>query len=173
MRRDGKWSAALLVAVLGLLIPAVGLTASFPPSVGELVAKTRKMIKTVDMAGFKAALDKKQTGLIVDVREPEEYAEGHVPGAVNVPRGMIEFTIWKHVGFPDKTDMNKKMHLYCATGGRCTLATKTLQDLGFTDVTAVVMKFEDWQKAGHPVAGMTPKAAPSAPTKARKKGGCG
>jgi rhodanese-related sulfurtransferase len=141
-----------LFVLVGLLVPAIGLTASFPPSVGELVAKTRKTIKTVDMAGFKALVDKKQAGLIVDVREPEEYAEGHIPGAINVPRGGIEFWIWEHVGFPDKTDLNKKMHLYCLTGGRCILATKSLQDLGFTDVTAVVMQFEDWVKAGHPVA---------------------
>jgi rhodanese-related sulfurtransferase len=48
--------------------------------------------------------------------------------------------------------MNKKVSLYCRTGGRCTLAAKSLQDLGLTNVTAVVMLFEDWQKAGYPVA---------------------
>ena len=52
--------------------------------------------------------------------------------------------------------MNKQIYLYCKTGGRCTLAAKTLQDLGFTNVTAVVMLFEDWKKAGYPVA-MPPK----------------
>jgi rhodanese-related sulfurtransferase len=75
-----------------------------------------------------------------------------VPGAVNVPRGLIEFRIWKLVGFPDKVDLNKQMTLYCLTGGRCALATKSLQDLGFTNVTSVDMMFEDWVKAGYPVA---------------------
>jgi rhodanese-related sulfurtransferase len=151
MRRHEKWSTALLLVILGLLIPAVGSTASFPPSVGDLVATTRKEVKTVDMAGFKALLDAKETGMIVDVREPDEFADGHVPGAVNIPRGGIEFWIWEHVGFPDKTDLGRKMYLYCASGGRCTLAAKSLQDLGFTNVTAVVMRFDDWAKAGHPV----------------------
>lgn len=151
MSRHERWSTALLFVIVGLLIPAVGSAASFPPSVGELVAKTRKTITTVDMAGFKARFDKKEAGMIVDVREPDEFAEGYVPGAINIPRGGIEFWIWQHVGFPDKTDMGRKMHLYCATGGRCTLAAKSLQDLGFTNVTAVVMRFEDWKKAGHPV----------------------
>ena len=75
-----------------------------------------------------------------------------MPGAVNVPRGLLEFTSWNQVGFPDKTDMNKKMTLYCKSGGRCALATKTLRDLGFTNVTSADMAFENWVKAGYPVA---------------------
>lgn len=144
----------LAAALLGfaLALPGFVVAQNYPASVKELVAKTRKEIKTIDMAAFKAAYDKKEAGLIVDVREADEYAEGHVPGAVNVPRGLLEFTIWSHVGFPDKTDMNKQMTVYCKTGGRCTLAVKTLQDLGFTNATAVVILFEDWKKAGHPVA---------------------
>ncbi len=108
------------------------------------------------MAGFKTVFDAKTTALIVDVREPEEYRGRLHPRAVNVPRGLLEFNIWGEVGFPDKTDVNKKIYVYCKTGGRCTLAAKSLQDLGFTDVTAVVMLFEDWKKAGYPVA--VPKA---------------
>ena len=91
------------------------------------------------MAAFKAAYDRKDVGLLIDVRNENEFEDGFVPGAENVPRGLIEFRIWKMVGFPDKTDMNKKMTLYCATGGRCALATKSLQDLGFTNVTSVDM----------------------------------
>jgi rhodanese-related sulfurtransferase len=117
-----------------------------------MVAATKKQIKTISMEQFKALVDKKDAGLIIDVRQEDEYADGHVPGAVNVPRGLIEFRIWKLVGFPDKVDMNKQMTLYCLTGGRCALATKSLQDLGFTNVTSVDMKFDDWTKAGHPVA---------------------
>ena len=77
---------------------------------------------------------------------------GAVPGAVNVPRGAIEFRFWKLVGFPDNTRMNTKMTLYCATGGRCALAAKSLQDLGFTNATSVDMLFNDWVKAGYPAA---------------------
>jgi rhodanese-related sulfurtransferase len=146
-----SFAAALLLG-FALVLPGYVTAQNYPPSVKELVANTRKQVKSMDMAAFKAAFDKKDAGLIVDVREPAEYAAGHVPGAINVPRGLIEFTIWEHVGFPDKTDMNKKVSLYCRTGGRCTLAAKSLQDLGLTNVTAVVMLFEDWQKAGYPVA---------------------
>lgn len=146
-----RFLTAVLISA-AIAFPAFVAAQNYPDSVKQLVASTRKQIKTVDMAGFKSIFDAKTSALIVDVREPEEYEAGYVPGAVNVPRGLIEFTIWGEVGFPDKLDMNRKMYLYCKTGGRCTLAAKSLQDLGFTDVTAVVMKFEDWTKAGYPVA---------------------
>lgn len=125
---------------------------SYPPSINQLVATTKSQIKTIKMPEFKAAFDKKDVGLLIDVRNENEFEDGFVPGAVNVPRGLIEFRIWKLVGFPDKTNMNTKMTLYCATGGRCALATKSLQDLGFTNATSVDMKFDDWVKAGNPVA---------------------
>jgi rhodanese-related sulfurtransferase len=142
---------AAMLAAASLLLPGYALAQNYPPSVGQMVAATKKQIKTIKMDEFKAALDKKELGMIVDVRQEDEFADGHIPGAVNVPRGLIEFRIWKLVGFPDKTDMNKQMTLYCATGGRCALATKSLMDLGFTNVTSVDMKFEDWVKAGYPV----------------------
>jgi rhodanese-related sulfurtransferase len=145
---------SLLVAVVlacGLALPGLVQAQNYPPAVSQLVAQTKKQIKTIDMVAFKAALDKKALGTIVDVREPEEYAAGFIPGAVNVPRGLIEFTIWSHVGFPDKTDMAKQLTLYCASGGRCALATKTPMDLGFTNVTSADMRFGEWQKAGYPV----------------------
>jgi rhodanese-related sulfurtransferase len=150
LRNKTSFIAAALLGV-AVLLPGFAVAQNYPPSVSQLVATTKKQVKTMDMAAFKAAFDKKGTGLIVDVREPGEYAEGYIPGAVNVPRGLIEFTIWQHVGFPDKTDMSKQMTLYCRTGGRCALAAKSLQDLGFTNVTAVDMKIEDWVKAGYPV----------------------
>jgi len=142
---------ALLVAA-SIVLPGQVLAQNYPDSVKQLVSATKKQIKVVSMDQFKAMVDKKAAGTIIDVRQEDEYADGFVPGAVNVPRGLIEFRIWKLVGFPDKTDMNKQMTLYCLTGGRCALATKSLQDLGFTNVTSVDMKFDDWVKAGYPVA---------------------
>jgi rhodanese-related sulfurtransferase len=148
--RNARFLAAVLLGA-AIALPSYVSAQNYPASVKELVANTRKQVKSIDMAGFKNVFDAKTNALIVDVRNPDEYATGFVPGAVNVPRGLLEFTIWSEVGFPDKTDMNRKIYLYCKTGGRCTLAAKTLQDLGFTDVTAVVMVFEEWRKAGYPV----------------------
>jgi rhodanese-related sulfurtransferase len=140
------------VAAPAVVTQAAAPAPSYPPSINQLVATTKSQIKTIKMPEFKTAFDKKDVGLLIDVRNENEFEDGFIPGAVNVPRGLIEFRIWKLVGFPDKTNMNTKMMLYCATGGRCALATKTLQDLGFTNATSVDMRFDDWVKAGNPVA---------------------
>ncbi len=124
---------------------------TYPDSVKAYVAAAKKQIKTIKLDEFRALVDENRAGLIVDVREEDEFADGHVPGAINVPRGLIEFRIWKEVGFPTATDTGRQMTLYCATGGRCALAAKSLQDLGFTNVASVDMKFEDWVKGGNPV----------------------
>jgi rhodanese-related sulfurtransferase len=150
MNRFRLLLAALLIAS-GVFSTGWAAAQGYPPSVRELVARTRAQVRTIDMAAFKSALDKREAGLIVDVREPGEYASGHVPGAINIPRGVIELDIWPHVGFPDATDLNRKITLYCGSGTRCILAAKSLQDLGFTNAVAVDMRIADWAKAGYPL----------------------
>jgi rhodanese-related sulfurtransferase len=144
-------AAAILVSA-SMLLPGVATAQNYPDSVKQMVGAAKKQVNTIKLEQFKAAFDAKKLGTIVDVRNPDEYAEGFIPGAVNVPRGLLEFTIWSHVGYPDKLDMNKQLTLYCKSGGRCALATKTLKDMGFTNVTSADMTFESWVKAGHPVA---------------------
>lgn len=144
-------SLAIALLVGCFVAPGMAAAQNYPPIVGQMVAAAKKQVKTINMAQFKEAYDKKELGLIVDVRDPDEYADGHIPGAVNVSRGLLEFRIWSHVGYPDKTDMNKRMTLYCRTGGRCALAAKSLQELGFTNVVAGDIKIEEWAKAGYPM----------------------
>ncbi len=149
--RSRTFNAALLI-VSGLLCAQWGWAQSYPPSVSELVVQAKAQVPTIDLAKFKTAFDTNTLGLIIDVREPAEYASGHVPGAVNIPRGLIEFRIWPHMGFPEKPDLNAKVTLYCGSGARAALAAKSLQDLKFRNVTAADMRFEDWAKAGYPLA---------------------
>lgn len=130
---------------------------NYPPVVTKLVADTKKEVKTIKIDEFKAAYDKKALGVLIDVRDPPEYADGHIAGAINISRGLLEFRIWKALGFPNAVDMNQRITLYCLTGGRCALATKSLMGLGFTNVVSSDMKFEDWEKAGYPVAKPAPK----------------
>ncbi len=61
------------------LAPGLALAQNYPPVVTQMVAAAKKQVKTIDMAQFKAGFDKKELGLIVDVRDPDEYAEGHIP----------------------------------------------------------------------------------------------
>lgn len=134
-----------------LMVPAMAQAADWPKQVTELVAKAKAEIKTIDMAQYKKVVAHPNGALIIDVREAGEYAAGHVPGAINLPRGLLEWAIWPHVGYPEHTNMNQKIYTQCLTGGRASLAAARLKELGFTDVTAVIMDLRDWQKQGNPL----------------------
>jgi rhodanese-related sulfurtransferase len=114
--------------------------------VKDWVAKAKAAIKKVSAADIKAAIDKKEKAVILDVRDPNEYAAGHLPGAINVSRGTLEFNVWDKV-----SDKNAKIYVYCKTAGRSALATKTLNELGYKNAVLMDANFEDWIKAGYPV----------------------
>lgn len=151
MLRNATTFAITSLLVMSLSLPSWTWAQSYPPSVTELIARTKAQIKTIDMATFKSEFDKNKLGVIIDVREPDEYAQGHIPGAINIPRGQIEFKIWSLVGFPDKLDLATKITLYCAAGSRCALAAKSLQDLNLSNVTAADMRIDEWRKAEYPL----------------------
>jgi hypothetical protein len=69
--------ALLGAACLIAQTPAATPAPTYPPSIGQLVAKTKTEIKVMNLADFKAAFDRKETGLILDVREPDEYLVPH------------------------------------------------------------------------------------------------
>lgn len=140
-------------AVSFLNIPArAAMAMDWPESVSQYVMQIRKSVKTTDMEGYLAVVNNPNGVLLLDVREDAEFKVGHVPGAVNIPRGLLEFRIWKQLGFPSKVDMSRTIYVQCQTGGRATLAAKQLQDIGFTNVTAVIMNFDEWHKKGNPLS---------------------
>ena len=144
----------ILVVVLtafGISNPVLS-SESWPGSVDQHVLRIRKTVQTTDMAGYLAAVKNPNGAVLLDVREEQEFKAGHVPGTVNIPRGLLEFHIWKTLGYPVQVNMNRIIYVQCQTGGRATLATKQLQDIGFDNVIAVVMNFEDWKQKGHPVS---------------------
>lgn len=145
-------SSMVLVIVAMLAVPHMALSQSFPPVVTQKIQAAQKQVKTIGMEEYRKIVERPGDALIVDVREPHEYAAGHVPGAINIPRGVLEFQIWKHVGFPTHTEMGKTLYLQCQSGNRASLAAQSLAELGFTETTAVVMSLEEWQKAGNPFA---------------------
>ena len=88
----------------------------------------------------------------VDVREDGEWTEGHIPGAVHAPRGLLE-----SIADPNDPQHNaaisqdKTLVLYCAGGGRSTLAAKTLLDKGYTRVRSLTGGLTAWRQADGPV----------------------
>ena len=143
--------SAFAVAVPAFAAPQAPAGPNYPDTVTNYVKSVRKTVKTTDMAGYLAAVKDPKGALLLDVREPEEYQSGHIPGTVNIPRGLLEFAIYKQLGFPKKTvDTSQTIYVQCRTGGRATLATDSLKKIGFTNPVAVVMDIADWEKAGNP-----------------------
>ena len=144
--------AIAVATVLGISTPVLAqMSTDWPASVDQYVAQIRKTLQTTDMDEYLAAVKRPNGAMLLDVREEVEFKAGHVPGAVNIPRGLLEFRIWKQLGYPARVDTNRKIYVQCRTGGRATLATKQLKDIGFTNVIAVIMNFEEWQKRGNPL----------------------
>lgn len=138
-------------ALAAVFIAQPGIAASdWPESVDQYVAQVGKTLDTTDMEGYLAVVKDPKGALLVDVREDSELKAGHVPDTVHVSRERLEFRIWKPLGYPAKVDLNRKTYVQCASGSRATLAAKQLKDIGFTNVTAVVMDLADWQKRGYP-----------------------
>ncbi len=120
-------------------------------SPADFVAKAKATIKECTVSQVEEFLN--SDTILIDIREPEEYARGHIPGAIHVPRGMLEFQIMKtleHIGIStDPADAD--MVLYCGTGGRSALATKSMDDMGFRNVRSMDGGIVAWNEAGLPV----------------------
>ena len=121
-----------------------------PPAVMQKVEASKKHVRTIGMDEYRKLVDNPGSTLIIDVREPQEFAADHVPAAINIPRGLIDSQIWDYVGGPEKADMERPIILQCQSGKRATLAAQTLGELGFTQTTAVIMNLNDWQQTGNP-----------------------
>jgi len=110
-----------------------------PLSTADLVARARAQIRECAPSTLQALAP----GVaLIDVREPAEFASGHLPGAVNIPRGMLEFEIAAHpavanVTDPALADRQRAIVLYCLGGARAALAAVALQELGFSDVQSI------------------------------------
>jgi sulfur-carrier protein adenylyltransferase/sulfurtransferase len=110
----------------------------------DLLAKIKKEIREVDVNDVQTRIQNNGVALL-DVREKEEWDEGHLPGATFLPRGFLEVRVEKEV--PER---NKPVIVYCAGGTRSAYAAKTLQDLGYTDVVSMAGGYGQWKNAGLP-----------------------
>jgi molybdopterin/thiamine biosynthesis adenylyltransferase/rhodanese-related sulfurtransferase len=110
----------------------------------DLLAKIKKEIREVNVNDVQDRIQNNGVALL-DVREKEEWDEGHLPGATFLPRGFLEVRVEKEV--PEKS---KPVIVYCAGGTRSAYAAKTLQDLGYTDVVSMAGGYGQWKNAGLP-----------------------
>ena len=113
-----------------------------PVPVSELISRAKAAIRCIS-AEEAAQRIRTESGLILlDVREPEEHAKDSISASVNIPRGLLEMKIKDVCPNPDQPIL-----IHCGGGGRAALATKSLNDMGYTAVSSIDARFSDLQSA--------------------------
>jgi rhodanese-related sulfurtransferase len=131
--------------MLALVIGGCAKKAQAPMTAQDLVAKAKQNVCEKSVSECKVLFDK--SGYVfLDCREPKEYKMGHIPNAVNIPRGVLEFKIADKI--PDK---DAKIVMYCKKGSRGCLAAGTLHKMGYQNEVNMDGGWLAWEKAGHPV----------------------
>ena len=113
----------------------------------DLVAAAKARVQEIPVADAEQAI--RDADVLVDVREADEFAAGHLAGAVHISRGMLEF---KFSANPALQARDLNILLYCKTSGRAALAAAVLQDMGYLNVRSISGGFDSWAAAGKPVA---------------------
>ncbi len=124
------------------------------PTYRELLAQVKAEIDEISTRDAYARLQEAAPPLFVDVRETNEWDEGHLPGAVHLARNNLESRVETLI--PDK---QRELILYCASGARSSFSTKTLHELGYENVANLAGGFVDWKRNGYEVvipAALTP-----------------
>ena len=118
----------------------------------EMIAEAKKRVENLTVDQAAQELEQGDV-LLVDVREPAERAQsGTIPGAVEAPRGMLEFYADPTSPYHrDEFQPGRRIIFHCASGGRSALAAATLQDLGYERVAHLDGGLKAWKAAGRPV----------------------
>jgi sulfur-carrier protein adenylyltransferase/sulfurtransferase len=124
------------------------------PTYRELLQQTRSEISEIDATEARDRIDSGEP-VVVDVREQDEWDEGHIAGAVHIPRGHLESRVERLA-----PDASRPLIVYCSAGNRSAFAAKTLADLGYEDVVSLAGGFTDWKRNGFPVQLQTGLDAP-------------
>jgi sulfur-carrier protein adenylyltransferase/sulfurtransferase len=112
------------------------------PSFRDLLRDTKARIREIDTAGAADQVSRPDT-VVLDVREPDEYEQGALPGALHIPRGHLESQVEGKI-----LDHDAHIVVYCAGGTRSAFAADTLTELGYRDVTSMAGGFNKWKDEG-------------------------
>ena len=127
------------------VMTTIDLTTPKVMTTKDLVAEANEHVTNVPVSVAKELLD--EGGYIfLDVRTAKEFKMGHIPGAVHIERGLLEFMINNQVPYK-----NAQIVVYCKVGGRGSLAAHTLVRMGYKNVTNIEGGWVPWEKAGYPV----------------------
>jgi molybdopterin/thiamine biosynthesis adenylyltransferase/rhodanese-related sulfurtransferase len=115
------------------------------PGYRELLQRVKAEISEVDASRGRELIESGDV-VVVDVREQDEWDEGHIPGAVHIPRGHLEARIERAAADP-----SSPIVVYCSGGNRSAFAAKTLEEMGYEEVVSLAGGFTDWKRNGFPV----------------------
>jgi rhodanese-related sulfurtransferase len=124
-----------------------------PKSLKDFVAEAKSRIREISVADTAEALRKDPRTLLLDVREPAEWAEGHIAGALLVPRGLLEAKADLEYASrePRLGDRTQPIIVHCASAARSAMAADVLQQMGFTNVRSMAGGFVAWREKGLPI----------------------
>ena len=112
------------------------------PNFRELLSQTKARIREISTAEAEAAREA-DGAVVLDVREPDEYEQGAIPGSVHIARGNLESQVEGRL-----SDKDTPVVVFCAGGTRSAFAAETLGQLGYTDVASVAGGFNKWKDEG-------------------------
>lgn len=112
----------------------------------DLVAAAKAHCREIPLSDSDAALA--AADVLIDVREADEFAAGHLQGAVHISRGLLEF---KLSAMPALQARDLNVVLYCKTSGRAALSAVAMQSMGYLNVSSIAGGYDGWVAAGKPV----------------------
>ena len=116
-----------------------------PKSYQQLVFEAYQQFPQVAPADLQARLSAGEQIVVIDVREPDEFARGKIPGSYTIPRGLLEMQL------DGRLPRDTTVVLYCAGGGRSALACRSLAEMGYDKVANLEGGFQKWADSGLPV----------------------
>jgi rhodanese-related sulfurtransferase len=109
----------------------------------DLVLAAKSRVQEVSVNDAEEAI--READVLIDVREADEFAASHLPGAIHASRGLLEFKMSMN---PELSSRDIKIVLYCKTSGRAALAACALHDMGYLHVKSIAGGFDAWASAG-------------------------
>lgn len=121
------------------------MSGKYPPLCGTYISDIKNRITEKETHEVNADQASENPSICIDVRDLNEWEEGHLPNALHIPRSKLEFQIEKHI-----EDTAQPLILYCGGGGRSALAANTLLQMGYTHVSSMTGGYRAWVANDNP-----------------------
>ena len=140
----------IIIVITSVLLLALGQSCTTQATSAEMnhsgVEQEVSIAKDIGPSEFKESINKRENAILLDVRTPQEIAQGYLEGAININFSAPDFT-----NQLDRLDKTKPVYVYCRSGRRSASAMNTLKDLGFSEVYNLQGGIINWANAGNAI----------------------